>query len=289
MRGGCPVSRKCLGKNHFVTEYGDLGAAIAKMWGGKQQVVTHKGGNSQPPTQCLLAEDLKQSPAAATFCPKCGFQVSCSAQGFQVIGHLLQAQPWTPSPPTTLTLTAPPTCLPGWQNGQPCHLLASPEHQIGDTGDLWGHQAKPGKFSNNSKLWTHLRDSSKKGRKTQVRDWKRNGNHRSTRLSEESHLISPIPTSKFQTNSERCYTHLAMSLVKGNFPSFKVEINKKKRDSFLFCQVGPYTENADSLAMSRNTRSHSASCLGASSRMASDVQGGSWLCQPIPEDKAAMA
>lgn len=59
-------------------------------------------------------------------------------------------------PTCSCNSSCPSTCLPGWQNGQPRHLLPSPEHQIWNTGDLWGHQAELGDFGSNRELGTYL-------------------------------------------------------------------------------------------------------------------------------------
>ena len=63
---------------------------------------------------------------------------------------LLQAQPRNPT--CCCNPSCPSTCLSGWQTEQPRHLLPSPEHQILDTGDLWGHQAELGELGSDREL-----------------------------------------------------------------------------------------------------------------------------------------
>lgn len=89
-------------------------------------------------------------------------------------------------PPATITLATPH--LPLWVAKWPtCPLLPFLGHHIWITGDLWGHQAEAGEFRSNSKLWTHLWESSKEGRRKQVWDRKeRNGKGNHTILRRNS-------------------------------------------------------------------------------------------------------
>lgn len=126
-----------------------LQCSHAKMWGGKQKVIVHKCSHLPNTDHCLL----KSCSGSQLLPPAARRAGSRWAVLPWVLGNLLcllQAQPWNPT--SCCNPSCPSTCLPGWQNEQLHHLLPSPEHQILNTGDLWGHQAELGEFGSDREL-----------------------------------------------------------------------------------------------------------------------------------------
>lgn len=146
--------------------------------------------------------------------------------------------------------SGPSTCLPRWQNGQPHHLLPSPEHQIRNTGDLQGHQAKLGESGN----YEHIcgiaaRKLEKTGEWLKGEKQEKHGTLRRELFSQ--------PHPSFQISGKlRYWLHLVISLcvklLKNNFSSFKGDDNQK--EILLFNQLGTSHRKCKSSAMSkRNT------------------------------------
>lgn len=144
----CPEPKKHVSKTLFVRELG-FGAATAKMWCGKQKVIVHERSHLPNTVLCFLksCNGPQLLPPAAR---RAGSRWAVLPWVLGDLLCLLQAQPWNPT--CCCNPSFPSTCLPGWQNEQLHHLLPSPEHQILNTGDLWGHQAELGEFGSDREL-----------------------------------------------------------------------------------------------------------------------------------------